>query len=145
MVGANYISKNKNCLVIDLGTCLKFDFINSKNEYLGGSISPGLNMRFKALNTFTDKLPLIKKVKDVDLIGSNTNNSIQSGVIYGMKSEIIGMINKYKANYRNITIYLTGGDLDLFKSIAEPQKNSIFAHEFITLVGLNTILEYNAK
>ena len=102
-------------------------------------------MRFKALNTFTDKLPLIKKVKDVKLIGTNTNNSLLSGVINGMKSEIIEMINKYKAIYKNITVYLTGGDLDLFKLIAEPRKNSIFAHDFITLVGLNTILEHNAK
>jgi len=145
VIGANSISKNINCLVIDIGTCLKFDFINKKNEYLGGSISPGLEMRFKALNTFTNKLPLLENIENPELIGVNTNNSIMSGVINGMKSEIIQMINEYREKYDKIAIYLTGGNLEVFKSIAKHQKNSIFALNYLTLQGLNTILKHNAK
>ena len=145
VIGANSISKNINCLVIDIGTCLKFDFKNKNNEYLGGSISPGLEMRFKALNAFTNKLPLIENIENPELIGVNTNNSIMSGVINGMKSEIIQMINEYRDKYDKISIYLTGGDLEVFKSIAKQQKNSIFALNYLTLQGLNTILEHNAK
>ena len=143
-VGSFCLTPNQNNLIIDMGTCLKFDFINANNQYLGGSISPGLKMRYKALNTFTAKLPLLEDVNKTDLIGADTEGSISSGVINGMTSEIDSMVNKYREKYSQLNIYLTGGDAQVYISIAETQKSSIFAHDYITLLGLNAILEENA-
>lgn len=133
----------ENVLVIDMGTCVTYDFINDKNEYLGGAISLGFEMRFKALHTFTGKLPLIKYNKDnLMLVGNSTENSIISGVYNGMRNEINGIINDYLSQYKNLKIVVTGGDRNLFD--LEP-KNRIFADEFLVLKGLNKILKYNEK
>lgn len=144
-VGAFSAYPSQNTLIIDLGTCLKFDFINSNNEYLGGSISPGLKMRFKALHTLTDNLPLIEEVEINQLIGNNTIGSIQVGCYQGMIAEIINMVGQYAGKYGNLNIILTGGDLSSFLDIDLSQKNGIFADEFHTLKGLNTILNYNVQ
>jgi type III pantothenate kinase len=142
-VGAFCLSPDQNNLIIDMGTCLKFDFINQNNEYLGGSISPGLKMRYQSLNTFTAKLPLLEDVKKTELIGTDTSSSISSGVINGMMSEIENMIYMYRKKYAQLNIYLTGGDAQVYISIADTQKSSIFAHDYITLLGLNEILNEN--
>lgn len=136
---------NQNTLTIDVGTCVKFDFITSNNEYLGGSISPGLKMRFNALHTLTDNLPLIDDVEINQLIGTDTTTSIQVGVYQGMIAEITNMIRQYEKKYDKLNIVLTGGDLRWFLDIEMSQKNSIFADEFHTLKGLNTILDYNVQ
>lgn len=136
---------NQNTLTIDVGTCVKFDFINTNNEYLGGSISPGLKMRFNALHTLTDNLPLIDDVEINQLIGADTTSSIQVGVYQGIIAEISNMISQYERKYDNLNIILTGGDLRSFLDIELSQKNSIFADEFHTLKGLNTILKYNVQ
>jgi len=137
-VGAHSIYPNKNVLVIDAGTCLKFNFTNSKNEFLGGSISPGLQMRFKALNQFTDKLPLVNFDENFEkLIGQTSDESILSGVINGILYETDGLINEYKKTYPDLTIVVTGGDSDFF---AKRLKNRIFAHPHLVLVGLNETL-----
>ena len=136
---------NQNTLTIDVGTCVKFDFITSNNEYLGGSISPGLKMRFNALHTLTDNLPLIDDVEINQLIGTDTTSSIQVGVCQGMIGEITNMIRQYEKKYDKLNIILTGGDLRWFLDIEMSQKNSIFADEFHTLKGLNTILDYNVQ
>ena len=136
---------NQNTLTIDVGTCVKFDFITSNNEYLGGSISPGLKMRFNALHTLTDNLPLIDDVEINQLIGTDTTTSIQIGVYQGMMAEITNMIRQYEKKYDKLNIVLTGGDLRWFLDIEMSQKNSIFADEFHTLKGLNTILDYNVQ
>ena len=136
---------NQNTLTIDVGTCVKFDFITSNNEYLGGSISLGLKMRFNALHTLTDNLPLIDDVEINQLIGTDTTTSIQVGVYQGMMAEITNMIRQYEKKYDKLNIVLTGGDLRWFLDIEMSQKNSIFADEFHTLKGLNTILDYNVQ
>ena len=136
---------NQNTLTIDVGTCLKFDFITSNNEYLGGSISPGLTMRFNALHTLTDNLPLIDDVEINQLIGTDTTSSIQVGVYQGIIAEITNMISQYEKKYDKLNIILTGGDLRWFLNVEMSQKNSIFADEFHTLKGLNTILNYNVQ
>lgn len=142
-VGAKLQINEAGVLVVDIGTCVTFDFINSKNEYLGGSIAPGFEMRFKALHQFTGKLPLIKFDKEkIALIGDSTESSMLSGVYNGMKSELEGMISQYVAQYGKVNIVLTGGDRNLFD--LEP-KNRIFANEFLVLEGLNEILKYNAE
>ena len=142
-VGAKAIYKDTDLLVIDIGTCVTFDFINSKNEYLGGAIAPGFQMRFKALNYFTGKLPLVAfDKKQLKLIGNTTESSIISGVYNGMKNEIEGVINDYITQYETLKVVVTGGDTNLFD--LEP-KNRIFADEFLVLKGLNEILNYNAE
>lgn len=145
-VGAYVENPNANSLVIDAGTCLTYDFVNANNCYLGGAISPGLNMRFEALNTFTEKLPLLNKAsKKLNLIGGDTNSSIVSGVVNGIQGEIINNIATYRSKYPLLTIFMTGGDTEFLQSIVGIEKNGIFAHENLTLIGLNHILETNVS
>ncbi len=141
VVGAKSFLKDIDLLIIDIGTCITYDFINSKNEYLGGAIAPGFQMRFKALHHFTEKLPLISFSKEkLKTTGDTTESSIVSGVYSGMKNEIEGTINDYLSQYETLKIVVTGGDINLFD--LEP-KNRIFADEFLVLKGLNEILNYN--
>lgn len=140
-VGAYYIYPNKNVLTIDSGTCIKYNFCNTQNEYLGGAISPGISMRFKALNYYTSKLPLVDKdLSYHDLIGNTTKTSILSGVLNGSIAEIDGTIDQYKQQYPDLICVLTGGDSEY---LAKRLKNSIFVHQNLVLKGLNDILNYN--
>tara|TARA_B100001758_G_scaffold217594_1_gene204497 strand:+ start:705 stop:1421 length:717 start_codon:yes stop_codon:yes gene_type:complete len=140
VVGAAFLYPEKDILVFDAGTCLTIDFINFKNEYIGGRISPGIQMRFKALNTFTDKLPLIYKEKNSNIIGKDTNSSIISGVQMGILAEVELMISEYKLQNPDIICIVTGGDCFFFEKAL---KNSIFANPNLVLIGLNEILDYN--
>ena len=135
------INNLSNRLSIDLGTCIKFDFLNAKNEYEGGSISPGLQLRFKALNLFTENLPLIEPSTYVNLVGNSTKLSIQAGVQIGIQQEIIGLISCYQEKYNDLKIYITGGDLNYFDL---GQKKGIFADENLTLKGIIVIYKLNA-
>ena len=132
----------ENVLLIDLGSCITFDFLNNKNEYLGGSISPGLRMRYKSLNNYTANLPLLDP-KEIDyFIGKNTEDSIHSGIINGIISELNSTVEKYKSQYKKIRIILTGGDSKfLFKKI----KSGIFANSNFLIFGLNLLIELNKK
>ena len=136
--GANTLYRKKNVLVVNAGTCVTIDFVDTKNTYFGGSISPGLDMRYKALHTFTAKLPLIASdMKFKKLIGANTEECIKSGVQMGIASEIDGMIKEYQSKYKDLTIILTGGSMPwLLKSL----KIEIKAEPFLVLTGLNVIL-----
>ena len=132
----------ENVLIVDAGSCITYDFKNNNNEYLGGGISPGILMRFKSLNTFTSNLPLIDFDSIHQLIGNNTKNSINSGVINGTISEINGIIQQYCKEFKNIRIILTGGDSNfLLKRI----KNSIFADQNFLIKELNYLLEANIE
>lgn len=142
VVAVNSMFPGKNALLIETGTCITYDFIDSTGLYHGGGISPGIKLRFKALHTFTDKLPLIEPEKDPALIGDTTENAILSGVINGVKAEVSGLISSYESNYENLTIILSGGDLVYFD---KNLKNNIFAVPNIVLKGLNIILEFNDK
>ncbi len=142
-IGAYYLYPNHNVLVIDAGTCIKYNFTDCDNNYLGGAISPGLQMRFKALNHFTSKLPVVElNPQYSDLIGNNTQNSILSGVFLGTITEIDGIIEQYNQKYSNLICILTGGDADY---LANRLKNSIFTHQNLTLKGLNDILNYTIE
>ena len=132
----------KNVLIVDAGTCITYDFLDSSGFYFGGSISPGINMRYKSLNTFTDKLPLLAPINTNQLIGETTEGSIHSGVINGVISEIDSIINKYRKKNKDLTVVLTGGDATF---LANKLKNGIFANPFFLLEGLNTILVHNLK
>jgi type III pantothenate kinase len=143
-VGAYNTFPDRNNLVIDVGTCITYDFTNKSNEYLGGGISPGFNLRMKALSSFTENLPSLNfKIKSTPLIGTNTKESIESGVINGTINEIIQNISEYEQLHPEINVILTGGDTTFIKSIVSTKKNSIFADENLTLKGLNTVLIYN--
>jgi len=141
VVGAVSLFPGENNLVIDAGTCIKYDFINSQAEYGGGSISPGTEIRFKALNHFTGKLPLVEKSKSFDLIGDSTTNAILSGVMFGTYLEMQGFINLYSEKNDNLKVIITGGDSAFF---FDRLKGTIFAEPDLVLKGLFEILKYNA-
>ena len=140
-IGALALFPKQSCLVIDAGTCITYDFITTNGEYVGGAISPGMKMRFKALSQFTAKLPLIEPEENVKLIGVNTKTSIQSGVINGIKFEIEKTIEEYQQNYPDLQVILCGGDAHFFESII---KGVIFAFPDLVLFGLNHTLHHNA-
>ncbi len=147
-VGANFLCRNKNILSIDAGTCIKYDFVNARNQYSGGGISPGIEMRFKALNHFTGKLPLINYKFFDKLIGENTEESILSGVMNGVAEETRGIILRYKEQYPDVKIVFTGGYLKFFEkifNISSNENSNIFADSFLVLKGLNCILNYNLE
>jgi len=130
----------ENVLVIDAGTCITYDFKTAREEYLGGAISPGLKMRFLALNNFTANLPLVEAGEGHELIGDSTTSSISSGVVNGTLMEIEGIIGKYKEKYANLICIITGGDATF---LSGNLKNGIFANSNFLLEGLNFILEFN--
>ena len=133
-------------LSVDAGTCIKYDFVNAQNQYLGGGISPGIEMRFKSLNQFTDRLPLISYKHFDKLIGDNTEDSILSGVMNGVVQEVKGIIQRYEQQYPDIKVVFTGGYLKFFEksfSIGTKGKTNIFADSFLVLKGLNEILNFN--
>lgn len=131
----------KNVLCIDTGTCIKFNFVNSKGAFMGGGISPGIDMRLNALHDLTHKLPLIKVNYSFNtLIGKTTEQSILSGVLNGAVQEINGVIAEYKKQYPSLKIVMTGGNHAFF---AKRLKSIIFADPFLLLKGLNAILEFN--
>jgi type III pantothenate kinase len=127
-------------LVIGLGTCITYNFINKYHEFIGGGISPGLEMRLRSLNYYTAKLPLIKADSNVPLIGYDTATNILSGVVLGMAKEIDGFIEAYREKYRNFNVLLTGGDIVY---LASHLKNKIFADPDLIFKGLYAISEVN--
>ena len=127
-------------LVIGLGSCITFNFVNKFHEFLGGSISPGLEMRLKAMNQFTAKLPLVKPDWNFPLVGYDTRTNLLSGVIMGMSKEIDGIIDEYAARYSNFNALLTGGDMGFF---APHLKKKIFADPHLIYKGLYAISRTN--
>ena len=129
-----------NNLVIALGTCITYNFINKFHEFTGGGISPGMDMRFKSLNTFTALLPVIKEDWNFPLIGYDTRTNILSGVILGMAKEIDGFIDAYSERYGNFNVLLTGGNCSYF---VPHLKNRIFADPDLLFKGLYSISAHN--
>src|ERR1700694_1039925 len=126
----------RNNLAIGLGSCMTFNFINSASELIGGSISPGMEMRFRAMHQFTAKLPLAKADWNVPLVGYDTQTNLQSGVVLGMAMEMDGIIDAYRERYGNFNALLTGGDIRIFESHL---KNKIFADPDLIFKGLYAI------
>jgi len=146
VVGANYLYPGKNNLVIGGGTCITYDWVDAGGNYYGGSISPGLNMRYKALNNYTDGLPLLSADDSFeDNYGDDTTNAIRSGVQNGIKYELAGFIESYAVNKNELNIVLSGGDSIFFDTLL---KNSIFApcikiEPYLVLKGLNAAIHNN--
>ena len=138
---AVHLFPHKNNLAIGLGSCITYNFINSFHQFFGGSISPGMEMRFKAMNYYTAKLPLVKANWNIPLIGYDTATNLQTGVILGMAREIDGIIEEYEEKFGNFNVLLTGGDIAYF----EPHfKKKIFAHPDLIFKGLYAISKVNA-
>jgi type III pantothenate kinase len=131
---------DNNVLIIQTGTCITYEFVSGEGEYSGGSISPGIDMRLKSMNTFTAKLPLVKKQEIDYLIGKTTKESILSGVINGCIAEIDGIIDQYRKKFSELKVVAGGGDIFFFD---KKLKNRIFATENLVLKGLNEILKFN--
>jgi type III pantothenate kinase len=142
VVGGNHLYPFYDLLVIDAGTCIKYDFLDKTGTYWGGSISPGIQMRFKALHTFTDKLPLVAPQPNAPLTGDTTESAILSGVINGVFAEVQGIIDQYKAQNNDLLVIMTGGDAILFESRL---KCRIFAQPNLVLYGLHKILIHNVN
>ena len=140
VIGAYTMQPSHPILVIDAGTCITFDFIDEFGNYHGGNISPGMDMRFKALHQFTSKLPEVSSEGDAPFYGQSTETAIRSGVIRGIEFEISGYIERLKKNYSSLLVFLTGGNEFSFETNL---KSGIFADSFLVLKGLNRILEYN--
>ncbi|HLW29864.1 MAG TPA: type III pantothenate kinase [Brumimicrobium sp.] len=138
-VAANEYSTTENTLVIDVGTCIKFDLV-LKGNYQGGSIAPGYSMRLKAMHEFTGALPLLDLEDFKPHIGKSTKQAMLSGVNNGVQAEISGFIDYYTQQYQPLTIFLTGGD---HKRFDKELKSSIFADDNLTVKGLYIILKHN--
>jgi type III pantothenate kinase len=137
---AVHLFPKQNNLAIGLGTCITFNFINQQHELIGGSISPGMEMRFKAMHQFTARLPLVNGTWNVPLIGYDTATNLQSGVVLGMAKEIDGIIELYAERFGNFNVLLTGGDLGIF---GPHLKKKIFADPDLIFKGLYAISQSN--
>jgi len=131
---------NKNCLVIDAGSCVTYDFISAEGVYRGGAISPGLQMRFKAMHEHTEKLPLVAPIDAVVNIGTNTQKSLLAGAVNGLVFEIEGWSASLGREYEDLTVILTGGDAQF---LSKRLKNTIFANPNFLAEGLRQLLDYN--
>ncbi|HLG02534.1 MAG TPA: type III pantothenate kinase [Bacteroidia bacterium] len=139
--GAWQLFPNTNVLAIVAGTCITYNIVNKKGEFLGGAIAPGLNMRLRAMHTFTGKLPLAKLEGNNPLTGTTTETSLRSGTYHAACAEIEGMIARYSKAFPGLEPVIGGGD-GVF--LAEGVKNGIFARPNLVTEGLNSILEYHA-
>jgi len=133
---------NTPILILDIGTCIKFDFIDEHKIYGGGSIGPGINLRFQSLHSGTARLPLITSDFTFGLIGNSTKDSLMNGVMTGIFCEINGMIALYEQQFEKLTVILTGGDLNYFDF---PKKSNIFAEPNLTIEGLYQLYKFQAE
>lgn len=140
--GATLQFPDKNRLVIDVGTCITYDFIDDKNQYHGGAISPGIRLRYEALHNYTAKLPLLTAEMPNGVIGKSTAGSIHSGVVNGVLNEIDGFVSSYRSGAENFIIILTGGDAEF---LAGRLKNTIFANQNFLLESLEITFRQNRK
>jgi type III pantothenate kinase len=146
VMGARHLYPRQNNLVISGGTCITYDWIDANGNYFGGSISPGLKMRYKALHNYTAGLPLLGVDDSFNTgYGNSTSTAIHSGVQNGIKYELEGFIGSYRTDASDMNIILTGGDSIFFDTLL---KNSIFApcvknEPFLVLEGLNAAIHNN--
>lgn len=140
--GAQALFPGENIIIIDAGTAITIDVVTKEGQFIGGNISPGVDMRFKALNEFTSKLPLVKIEGETGITAKTTEDAIRFGVFNGIKYEMDGYIDAFNQIYENLKVILTGGDHKYFD---KKLKNSIFADSNLTLKGLNKILQFNVS
>ena len=142
-IGAHHLYGESNCLVIDAGTTITYDFIDNQGNYLGGGISPGLGVRLASLNQHTSQLPHVElDSMDIPLIGNDTRSSILSGVLNGTTAEIEGIIRRYAHKFPTLKVILCGGDAGIFASKLD---TSVTVISHLVLIGLNSVLMYHAQ
>ncbi|NBU51570.1 MAG: type III pantothenate kinase [Chitinophagia bacterium] len=139
-VGAYNKFPGENILVIDMGTCIKYDFLNAKGEFMGGNIAPGLEMRLESMHAMTSALPRVKAKFNADLIGKTTSEAMQNGAVWGIKLEIEQFIKTLTAKVGQLRVILSGGDSKYFGEILESR---IFVHPELVSFGLYNTLKYN--
>lgn len=140
-IGAFELFPNTNVLVIDAGSCITYDFISSRAEFMGGAIAPGIQMRFNAVHKYTNKLPLLTIQSNADILGNTTDKSILSGILNGILFEMQGFIKNYSEQYNDLKVVITGGDVLYFEN---KLKSSIFAEPNLVCKGLLKVLtDYN--
>jgi type III pantothenate kinase len=142
VAGACHLYPGRNVLIIDAGTAITFDIKTAKEEFIGGNISPGLSMRFRALHDFSSHLPLLQRESAEGFLGKTTKEAIQKGVQNGIILEMEGYIQTLSNNYSDLVVLLTGGDAHFFENLL---KKIIFVVSNLTLIGLNIILQHNAE
>lgn len=142
VVGAWQLYPGENCLVIDAGTCITYDLLHEDGIYLGGNISPGLAMRFRAMHEFTARLPLVERAATNEFIGRSTETAMRIGGQLGVTLEMEGFIRLLRDQYGSLRVLLTGGDAEFFAKVS---KSEIFVNSDLVLTGLNKILTYNAE
>lgn len=140
--GAFQLFPGEDCLVIDMGTCITYDFLSSAGVYEGGAIAPGVKMRFAAMHHFTARLPMVEPVVNPPTTGKSTSSSLQSGVIHGVLGEINGFISRYQSQFGQVRTVACGGDLAFFENSLKP---SIFVAPDLVLTGLNRILLHHVN
>ncbi len=140
VVGAVAQQPSRDVLVIDCGTCITYEFVDSEGCYLGGNISPGLDMRLEALNEKTARLPKVAARGERPQMGHDTETAIRCGVLTGIRYEIEGYIRRFTREHPSLCVFVTGGCRFDFDT---PERNPIFADKHLVAKGLNKILEYN--
>jgi len=142
VIGAYVQYPGEHCAVIDLGTCNTFDLIDKNGIYHGGNISPGVDMKLKAMNHFTSKLPLPVRQYNDDPMGKDTTSALQNGAFWGTIFEIESFINRMNTRFAPLNVILTGGDAEIFGS---KLNSKIFVAPNLVLTGLHEILKYNEE
>lgn len=137
-VGAWHIMPQKNCLIIDAGTCITMDVLSKEGTFLGGNISPGVDMRLKAMHHFTARLPLLERTAYANRIGDSTATAMLNGAQLGAVLEVQGFIRWCRRQFPDLVLLITGGDHDFF---VKQLKTKIFADPYLVLVGLNQIIQ----
>lgn len=138
-VGASVLFPQNDVLIIDLGTAITVDFLTREGEFLGGVISPGPAIRAKALNTFTGRLPLVDIPADASLRGQRTTEALQFGILNGVRFEIDGYINAYRAENQNIKVVITGG------AASTIVRSDVVREPSLVIIGMNRILEFSTE
>lgn len=139
-VGAVEVFPNEDRLVIDMGTCNTYDFVDRAGCFQGGAISPGMRMRFRAMHSFTQRLPLVEPESAANLVGKSTRQSMLSGVMNGLAAELNGFVAAHRAISPNCRVVLCGGDAPYF---ANKFQLPVSVAPELVLIGLNRILNYN--
>jgi len=142
VAGAQALMPGKHCLIIDCGTCVKYDIITETSVYLGGNIAPGLQMRTKAMHLFTARLPEVTLMAPPDFIGDSTESALQNGAFRGATLETEGFIKLFQGRFSPLNVILTGGDASFFQAFLSP--GNLYLEPDLTLYGLNNILIFNS-
>jgi type III pantothenate kinase len=146
VIATNHYYSGRDCFIIDAGTCITYDLLSNQAEYYGGSISPGIGMRFEAVSYYTGRLPKVDWNGEAAEIpqGTNTISAIKNGVLQGVVNEITGFITYQNERNKGLTVLITGGDAGF---LLEQLKNSIFAPQiihdpYLVLKGLNEVIAF---